>query len=127
MTWIRPWDSANLGLCFSLFIFSHTGIFSLAKLQKYKSNLKKCSHSDANPWSDRGKRVWIRNTRVFPWTTRAAAGRSTLPFPLSIISRYGRIAARYKASLAPWACVFVVVIVASCVPAQQPNTPPPSS
>ena len=40
MTWIRPWDSANLGLCFSLFIFSHTGIFSHAKLQKYKSNLK---------------------------------------------------------------------------------------
>ena len=24
MTWIRPWDSANLGLCFSLFIFSQT-------------------------------------------------------------------------------------------------------
>lgn len=40
----------------------------------------------------------------FPWTTGAAAGQHS-SFPYIRIS----VHSRYKSSLAPWACVFVVV------------------
>ena len=62
---------------------------------------------------------WKHIYIFFPWTTGAAAGQH------SFLSLYSDICphSRYKSSLAPWACVFVVVEkLCACQ-----NISPPSS